>query len=84
MKFHIDECYFMHITHEWNPLSTTYKMNGRQLEVTASHTYFGIGIDNKLRRTEHISNTVSKANKVLELLRQSLYSCSPLVKETAY
>ena len=40
-------------------------MNGRPIEVTASHTYMSIGIDNKLTWAEYISNTVSKANKVL-------------------
>ena len=62
----------------------TYKINGRQIEVTASHTYLGIGINNKLSWAEHISNTVSKANKVLVLLHHNLNSCSPFVKETAY
>ena len=38
----------------------------------------------KLSWAEHISNTVSKANKVLGLLRRNLNSCSPFVKETAY
>ena len=57
-------------------------MNGRPLEDTASHTYLGIVI-NKLSLAEHISNTVLKANKVLGLLRRSLY-CSPFVKETVY
>ena len=61
-----------------------YNMNGRPIEVTASHTYLGIGMNNKLSWAEHISNTVSKANKVLGLLRHNLYSCSPFVKETAY
>ena len=62
----------------------TYNMNGRPIEVTASHTYLGIGINNKLSWAVHISNTVSKANKVLGLLRRNLYSCSPFVNETAY
>ena len=62
----------------------TYNMNGRPIEVTASHTYLGIGMNNKLSLAEHISNIVSKANKVLGLLRRNLYSCSPFAKETAY
>ena len=37
------------------------KMNGRPLEVTASHTYFGIGMNYKLSLAEHISNTDSNA-----------------------
>ena len=65
MKFNIDKCYIMHVTHKRNPLLMTYKVNGRPLEATAGHTYLGIGINNKLSWAEHISNTVSKANKVL-------------------
>ena len=65
MKFNIEKCYIMHVTHKRNPLFTTYEMNSRSFEVTASHTYLGIGINNKLSWAEHISNTVSKANKVL-------------------
>ena len=74
----------MHVTHKMYPLLMTYKMIGRPIEVTASHCYLGIGINNKLSWVEHISNTVSKANMVLGLLRRNLHSCSPFVKETAY
>ena len=84
MKFNIDKCYIMHVTHKRNPLLMTYKMNGRPTEVKASHTYLGIGINNKLSWAEHISNTASKANMVLGLLCRNLYCCSPFVKETAY
>ena len=58
----------MHVTHKRNPLLMTHKMNGRPLEVTACHTYLGIGLDNKLSWAEHVGNTVSKANMVLGLL----------------
>ena len=84
MKLNIDKCYIMHVTHKRNALLMTYNMNGRPNEVTASHTYLGISIENKLSWAEHISNTVSKANMVLGLLRRNLYSCSPFVKETPY
>ena len=83
MKFNIDKCYIMHVTHKRNPLLMTYKMNGRPIEVKASHTYLGIGINNKLSWAEHISNTATKANMVLGLLCRNLHCCSPFVKETA-
>ena len=54
VKFSIDKCYIMHVTHERNPLLMTYKMNGRPIEVTASHTYFVISMNNKLSWAEHI------------------------------
>ena len=38
-KFYFDKCYIMHVAHEGSPLLVTYEMNGRPLEVTASHTY---------------------------------------------
>ena len=84
MKFSIDKCYITHVTHQRNPLLMTYNMNGRTIEITASHTYFGIGINNKLSWAKHIGNTVSKGNKVLGLLHHNLHSCPPFVKETAY
>ena len=74
----------MHVTHKRNPLFMSHKMNGGPIEVTASHAYLGIGMNNMLSLAEHISNTVSKANKILGLLRQNLYSCSHFNKETAY
>ena len=84
MKDNIDKCYIMHVTHERNPLLMAYNMNGRPIEVTAIHTYLGICINNRLSWSENISNTASKANKFLGLLRRNLYSCSPFVKETTY
>ena len=69
----------MHVAHKSNPLLMTHKMNGRSLEVAASHTYLGININNKLSWAKHNSNTISKANKVLELTHQSLNSCSALL-----
>ena len=62
----------------------TNEMSGRPIEATASHNYFGIGINNMLSWAKQIGNTVSRANKVLGLLRCNLYSCSQFVKETAY
>ena len=57
MKFNIDKCYIMHVTHKMKPMLMTFKMNGRPIEVTANHTYLGIGINNKLSWAEHISNS---------------------------
>ena len=84
MKFNIDKYYIIHVAHKRNPLLMTHNMNSRPINVTASHTYLGISINNKLSWSVHISNTVSKANKVLGLLHHSLYSCSPFANETAY
>ena len=38
MKFNIDKCYIVQVTHKGNALLMTYNMNGRPIEVTASHT----------------------------------------------
>ena len=84
MKFNIDKCYIIHVAHKRNPLLMTYKMNARSLEVTANHTYLVNGMNNKLSWAMHIGNTASKANKVLELLSQSLNSYSRFATETAY
>ena len=80
MKFNIDKCYITHVTHKKNPLLMTYGMNGGPLEVT-SHTYLGIGINNKLSLVKHISNAISKSSKDSYI---KVYSFSTIVNETAY
>ena len=42
ITLNIDKCWITHVTHKRNPMLMTHIMNGRSLDVTASHTYFGI------------------------------------------
>ena len=84
MRFNVAKCYAMHMTHKRKPLLSSYKMNGSFLQTVTKHTYLGVEINNKLNWAEHISTSISKANKVLGLLRRNLFSCSTKVKEIAY
>ncbi len=84
MKFNVAKCYAMHVTHKKSPIQSTYFMNKKPLETVKSHTYLGVELNHKLNWTDHITTTVSKANRVLGLLRRNLYSCSSEVKEAAY
>ena len=84
MKFNIDKCHVMHITHKRKPLHTYYTMNGDRLNSVTNHTYLGVELNSKLNWADHVNNTATKANKVLGLLRRNLYSCPQKVKETAY
>ena len=84
MKFNIDKCHVMHITHKRRVKVTQYTMNGTPLHSIAKHSYLGVELNSKLNWADHINTTASKANKVLGLIRRNLYSCSRKVKETAY
>ena len=48
MKLNNDKCCFMHVTCKRNPVLTNFKMNGGLLDIITSHTYLGIGMNNKL------------------------------------
>ena len=49
-----------------------------------SFKYLGVTIDHKLKRGDQIKNSISKATKVLNLLRRNLRNCSPKAKKRAY
>ena len=85
MKFNIDKCYIMHVTHKRNALLMTYNMNGRPIEVTASHNYLCISINNKLsgpsilatqfqRQIRSLDSYVVISMVVLLLLKKPLIS----------
>ena len=72
MEFNVDKCKIMHLGHN-NP-KATYSMGGSNLQETEEERDLGVIIDNKLDFGSHIRNIVSKANKVLGMIRVS-FSC---------
>ena len=51
--------------------------------LTQSHT-LGVKITRRLCWSDHISSAAAKANRILSLLRRSMYGCSKEVKKRAY
>ena len=49
-----------------------------------SATYLGVKIDQRLKWSEHISSTISKANAANVFLKRNLSGCSSKVKKNCY
>ena len=67
MEFNVDKCKIMHLG-ATNP-KHTYTMGGTNLAVTSEERDLGVLIDDKLSFRSHIKGIVSKANRVLGLIR---------------
>ena len=72
MEFNVDKCKIMHLGS--TNLKHTYTMGGTNLAVTSEEKDLGVLIDDKLLFRSHIKGVVSKANKVLGLIRIG-FSC---------
>ena len=62
----------------------SYILHGHTLENVSSARYLGITINNTVSWDDHISNTCSKANRVLGFLRRNLKISTFNIKEKAY
>ena len=72
MEFNVDKCKIMHLGS--TNLKHTYTMGGTNLAVTSEEKDLGVLIDDKLNFRSHIKAIVSKANRVLGLIRIG-FSC---------
>jgi len=52
--------------------------------VLKEHSYLDKILDQQMLFTSHINHIVSKASKILNLLKQNLYECPTSTKATAY
>ena len=83
MRFNATKCHLLKITRQRKYLSTKYKINGSQLQVS-HHPYLGVELSSDLTWKPHICNITSKANRILNLLRRNLYCCNQDIKERAF
>lgn len=84
MKFNTSKCFIMHVTHQRNFTRHDYHMNGTVLEKVNHHPYLGVELSSDLSWAKHITQSVSKANSILGLLRRNLWNCTQNTKEIAY
>jgi hypothetical protein len=68
----------------WNPPRREYKFCGETLAVEETTTYLGVQLSNNLTWNHHTQHAVSKAQKILGLVKRNLWSCPERVKVTAY
>ena len=84
MEFHPQKCQLLRVTNKKKIIKENYKIHDVTLEETDAAKYLGITIDNQLRWKHHYSNTLKKANGILEFLRRNIHSCPSTVKENCY
>ena len=62
-----------------------YNVNGIDLERAEQMKDLGVIVDSRLSWNAHVQNTVSKANRVLLLLKRALgYNAPPMVSKQLY
>ena len=74
LKFHPDKCKIVRIGQRHREHTYTMKTSDGQtteLKKTTAEKDLGVTIDNRLTVSEHISNTVKKANQVMGMIRRT-------------
>ncbi|XP_072043258.1 uncharacterized protein [Amphiura filiformis] len=84
MSFNSSKCFSMRVTHKRNPVTKNYKMGHHILEEVKHHPHLGVELSNDLKWSTHINQTVTKANKMLGLLKRNIYYCNNSTKSIAY
>ena len=84
MVLNTDKCKVLTISRKRNKVQHEYHLNNSPLEAVDSVKYLGVTITSDLKWTQHINNTVNKANNVLAFLRRNLRIKSSDLKATAY
>ena len=65
-------------------MQTSYYLGEYIIQQSQSATYLGVKIDQRLKWSEHISSTISKANSANAFLKHNLSGCSSKVKKNCY
>jgi len=84
MNFNIKKCVVLRCYRIIFPILTNYSFAGQLLNCVKEHSYLGIILDQQMSFTPHINHIVSKASKILNLLKCNLYKCPTSTKATAY
>lgn len=79
MRFNPQKCKILSVSSK-SPILFNYNINGINLERVQQMKDLGVMVDSRLNWNAHIVNTVSKANRVLWLLKRALgYNAPPTV-----
>jgi hypothetical protein len=84
MHFNADKCFVLKISHSNNATTHQYKLGQSLLKELKSHTYLGVTISHDLKWVDQINSSISKANRVLGVIRRNFHSCPTDLKSTAY
>ena len=84
LHLNLSKCKALCISNKRIPPTYTYHLSGTMLEWVNSITYLGVKITHKLCWSDHITSADAKANRILSLLRRSMYGCNKEAKKRAY
>ena len=84
MQFNTDKCSVMFFGSSPLIVNTHYTLCGNVLQVVDHIKYLGVTISNTLKWEKHINNTLTKAWKILGLIKASLWNAPIKVKKVAY
>ena len=72
------------ISNKQSPPQFTYTINGGAISWNKSLVRYLVYINSKLTCSDHCKLTASKATKILNVLRRTMFGCSALAKDVAY
>ena len=84
IRLNVDKCVNLQYYRSFSPLLMSYLIESHTLKSINQHPYLDVMLDKTLSFISHITNTVSKASKVLNFIKRNLSNCLQSTKETAY
>ena len=84
MEFSLSKAKIMCFTTKKDTPKREYTVGGEILEEVNSHPYPGVVLYKKMRWSPPIEVISPRANKVLGLIKRTLWNCPKSVRETAY
>ena len=71
MEFNSKKCKYLAITRKSNGLDSTYILNGSQIMSVLTEKDLGVHVSTKLSWNNHIDVIISKANKMLGMIKRT-------------
>ena len=84
MDFNVSKCAVLSVTTKRNISVYKYFMGSQQIPRTDNQDYLGVTINTQLSWQSHINKVQNKASKTLGLLKTTLHTAPPQVRQTAY
>ena len=86
MEFAAEKCMVLRITKrlERNRIIKNYQIHGHVLDTVDSAKYLGVTLDSKLSFSNHIQDTVKKANNTRQFLQRNISGCNRATKSLCY
>ena len=84
VRLNSGKCEALNITNKRAPIQFDYTINGRAIQWKPFVRYLGIYVNSNLSWSYHCKMVASKASKLLNVLRRTMFGCMTLAKDVAY